>query len=177
LENSGDYVEATLVSEDVVGAAKIGIVSAADAQNWQPTDKTTGYLLHVTYQNTVGLTVVKKGTGTVYTSGALTATFMRIRVMLSGTEVRFYWDYTGPASVPFYVHPIGPASAVVPIFNCTGTQAEVRNAIIGQTGSPSVVYSVEQQTADFGSAQSSVKVRCYQISAIVGRGDYGERTI
>src|SRR5581483_9581807 len=36
--------------------------------------------------------------------------------------------------------------------------------------SPAATYTAAQQTADFGSAQSSVAVRVYQISATVGRG-------
>ncbi len=36
--------------------------------------------------------------------------------------------------------------------------------------SPSASYSAAEQTTDFGSAQSSVSVRVYQLSAVVGRG-------
>ena len=35
---------------------------------------------------------------------------------------------------------------------------------------PTASYSAAQQVADFGSAQSSVSVRVYQLSASVGRG-------
>lgn len=40
-----------------------------------------------------------------------------------------------------------------------------------------VVYSAAQQVTDFGSAQPSVTVRIYQMSASVGRGTPGEATI
>lgn len=40
-----------------------------------------------------------------------------------------------------------------------------------------VEYSAEQQIEDFGSVQSQVKVRVYQISALVGRGFAGEATV
>ena len=36
--------------------------------------------------------------------------------------------------------------------------------------SPTVAYSAAQQVTDFGSAQSSVSVKVYQLSAVVGRG-------
>jgi hypothetical protein len=36
--------------------------------------------------------------------------------------------------------------------------------------SPTVAYSAAQQVTDFGAAQSSVSVRIYQLSAVVGRG-------
>jgi hypothetical protein len=35
---------------------------------------------------------------------------------------------------------------------------------------PAATYTAAQQTADFGSPQSSIAVRVYQLSAIVGRG-------
>jgi hypothetical protein len=35
---------------------------------------------------------------------------------------------------------------------------------------PTANYSAAQQVADFGSAQSAVSVRVYQLSASVGRG-------
>lgn len=38
-------------------------------------------------------------------------------------------------------------------------------------------YSAAEQTTDFGSPQSSVMVRVYQMSAVVGRGTKGEATI
>lgn len=176
LTNSGDYVEATLVCGSA-DSAIMGLLRASDAPNWG-FDKTPAYQLTCTFSVAGGLSVIKKGVGTVYTSGTLgTPTLARVRILLSGSEVRFYWDYTGPASVPFFVYPIGPDMPVVPIFETIQTEGEIRNAIVGQTGSPSVVYSAEQQTEDFAGLQSAVKVRVYQISSIVGRGNYGERTI
>jgi len=42
---------------------------------------------------------------------------------------------------------------------------------------PSVTYTAAQQTSDFGSAQSAVTVRVYQMSATVGRGYQAEATV
>lgn len=42
---------------------------------------------------------------------------------------------------------------------------------------PTATYSASQQTADFGSVQSSVSVRIYQISGAVGRGDGASTTM
>lgn len=42
---------------------------------------------------------------------------------------------------------------------------------------PTASYSAAQQVADFGSAQSSVSVRVYQLSASVGRGWPGSTII
>lgn len=53
---------------------------------------------------------------------------------------------------------------------CTdGTFASVARTISGLT-SPSASYSAANQTTDFGSPQSTVYFRVYQLSAIVGRG-------
>lgn len=43
--------------------------------------------------------------------------------------------------------------------------------------SPSCSYSAAQQVTDFGSVQSSVSVKVYQISGIVGRGYAGSATV
>jgi hypothetical protein len=45
------------------------------------------------------------------------------------------------------------------------------------TTTPIASYSAAQQVADFGSAQSSVSVRVYQLSASVGRGWPGSAII
>ena len=52
----------------------------------------------------------------------------------------------------------------------------VRRSFAGLT-SPSAIYSAAQQTADFGAVQSAVRVRVFQISAVVGRGNPKESTI
>jgi hypothetical protein len=43
--------------------------------------------------------------------------------------------------------------------------------------SPTASYSAADQTTDFGSAQSSIDVKIYQMSAVVGRGYAAEATI
>jgi hypothetical protein len=52
----------------------------------------------------------------------------------------------------------------------------VKRTITGLT-SPTTIYTAAQQTTDFGSAQSSITVNIYQLSAAVGRGDAGNATI
>jgi len=54
--------------------------------------------------------------------------------------------------------------------------SNVARSFSGITG-PSATYSAAQQIADFGSAQSSVSVKIYQISGAVGRGYAGIATI
>ena len=46
--------------------------------------------------------------------------------------------------------------------------AVVRRTILATA--PNVTYSAAQQVADFGSAQASVSLKVYQVSALYGRG-------
>ena len=43
--------------------------------------------------------------------------------------------------------------------------------------SPAATYTAAQQTADFGSAQSAIAVKVYQLSATVGRGRAASATL
>lgn len=97
---------------------------------------------------------------------------MRIRILIAGTEIRYYWDYTGPGSVPFYVSEIPPAFPLQAEVQCIGSTAAISNVTIGDLPQPSIMYSIEQQTEDFGSVQDPIRVRVAQISSIVGRGGY-----
>lgn len=52
----------------------------------------------------------------------------------------------------------------------------VKRTVSGLT-TTQYIYSAADQITDFGSTQSAVKVRIYQLSSIVGRGTKGESTI
>lgn len=56
-------------------------------------------------------------------------------------------------------------------------EADARDSFITTYPDPGTIYSIAQQQEDFGSAQSSVKVRVYQLSGVIGRGNYAEATI
>ena len=43
--------------------------------------------------------------------------------------------------------------------------------------SPSLIYTAAQQVTDFGAVQSTLSIKVYQISAIVGRGVPGIATL
>lgn len=70
--------------------------------------------------------------------------------------------------------PVSEASEAYEVDIMDGT--DVVRTITGLT-SPTAAYSAADQTTDFGSAQASVVVRVYQISAIVGRGIVSEATV
>ena len=52
----------------------------------------------------------------------------------------------------------------------------LKRTITGLT-TPSTIYTAAQQVTDFGSTQSSVSVKVYQLSAAVGRGNAGIASI
>ncbi|WP_448680024.1 phage tail protein [Pseudomonas nicosulfuronedens] len=87
-------------------------------------------------------------------SGDLTAAWTR-RSRLSST-----WWWTGiPA-------PIGETSESYEVDVMSGST--VKRTISSTT--PSIIYTAAQQTTDFGSLQSSITLRIYQLSTTVGRG-------
>nr|WP_286948249.1 phage tail protein [Pseudomonas sp. UBA6718] len=87
-------------------------------------------------------------------SGNFSGSFTR-RSRVTGT-----WWTTG---VPT---PVGEASEAYEIDVMSGSTV-VRTIAVN---SPSFTYSATDQTTDFGSAQSSITFRIYQLSAVVGRG-------
>jgi hypothetical protein len=99
-----------------------------------------------------------------------------------GTVIRYYQNkQTSTAPVPFYeshtaVTDVTPLRAVA-WFKPSGSNRGLAPSSIQFITQRAYLYTVGQQTADFGSAQSSVKVRIYQISSIVGRGEYTEATL
>jgi hypothetical protein len=87
-------------------------------------------------------------------SGNFTATFMR-RTRLTGT-----WWTTGTNN------PLGEESQSfeVEVINGSAVARTINTSTLGFS------YSAANQTADFGSPQSSITFRIYQMSAVVGRG-------
>jgi hypothetical protein len=112
----------------------------------------------------------------LYTSPSLGAVrSARIRVEV-GDRLRYYWDYTGSGSVPFFesdAPPPVPLVGVVACLNISNTGCSINDVQIGATFRPSTVYTAAQQAAHSG---TGVKARVYQVSAIVGRGPYAEIT-
>lgn len=72
--------------------------------------------------------------------------------------------------------PVSEASESYEVEIYSAGFAGVLRTITGLSA-PSVTYSAAQQVADFGGVQSSVCVRVYQLSAIVGRGYPASATI
>ena len=107
----------------------------------------------------------------------------RIMVELSGLTLKYYVNYAGPQTQPLYTST--RANIPLPLL--------IQADLIGNSFSserldnitkPTIrrvnhcfLYTVDMQTADFGSAQSSITVRVKQISAVVGAGKYVEANL
>lgn len=174
LTGPGAWAEATLRSP--TGYANIYLIPYETTPTWYsflfPPD---GFKHRVGFAQTVlpiGIEL-KEQNVVKYASGTLGAVaIVRIRILISGTEIRYYWDYTGPGSVPFYISRIAPTFPLALGLECIGTTASIENVLIANPTQPSVIYSKDQQIEDFGSIQNPIRVRVYQVSSVVGNGDY-----
>lgn len=184
LTNSGSWVEATLqltTTNDTVF-----IILAQREELYNSVTGLTNYH-QIRFSNTSGVATVeiysKASDGIsvlLYTSpdypGLSSA---RVRVAVSGSEVRYYWDYLGPGTIPMFVTPTPATLPLVAQFNAIGDGAKASNIFVGNniTG-PSVIYSALQQTEDgFTPNVSTIRTRVYQISSIVGRGRVGQEDL
>lgn len=68
--------------------------------------------------------------------------------------------------------PLGEASEQYEVDIMSGTT--VKRTLTSST--PSVTYTAAQQSADFGAVQTTLSIRVYQISAVVGRGFQASKT-
>lgn len=168
----GAWVEATLASP-TDGYTSIGLTESSRKGLLRAAG--TVFDIDVTFNPILpGLRVREHGVQ-VYLSGSLgSVTSARIRIVMSGTELRYYWDHTGPGSVPFYISriiPTYPLVAFAQVIDATGV-SKVENINVGTSATPSTIYSAAQQVEDFGSIQNPIRVRVAQVSSVVGRGDY-----
>lgn len=180
INQTGNFVQGTLVSAQTdVPESWLGLIPAET--EWRrvwavhggiSTAYDTSYLVSLTYY--AGLEVYVHGS-LVYTDAAIT-TEARIHILMSGTEVRFYVNYVGPGSLPFYVSPKIPQFPYR-VFASVRGLSSVEKVIMTTNPNPKTVYSTDQQTEDFGSPQNPIRLRVSKVSAIVGEGDYAEAIV
>lgn len=190
LDRPGSFIEARLSASASSGIPAIQLLeaqngprSAQDRLADEPVYRSSALFLR--FASPLGITVNENALGDPppttqkFTSGSLGGvTAVRVRVVVndSGT-VSYYWDYAGEGSVPFYVSDTAVPLPVVGVPVVTGVGGQITDIFIGQLVTPSATLTTADQTALFGSLQSSIRVRVYQLSAIVGRGDYAQANI
>jgi hypothetical protein len=175
ITSPGTWVEATLSVTPTNGFTAIYLSDPSWITNPALASANGAYRQRVSFSITTlpGIRVQNAAGTLLYNSGSLgSVQRVRIRGLISGTETRYYWDYTGPGSVPFYVSSVVPTFPLVAEVQCIGQSASIENVTIGDLPQPSIIYSAEQQVTDFGSVQNPIRVRVAQISSIVGRGGY-----
>lgn len=70
--------------------------------------------------------------------------------------------------------PLGEETEAYEVDILNGSGAVVRTI---EVTSPTATYTAAEQTTDFGSTQSAVTVRVYQLNAQIDRGFYNEETL
>lgn len=190
LDRSGSWIEARLSTKGS-DVATLGLIEPQYAPRYGFELPATMYQTSVTFSpvalfpGSPGLRVLERAPADAvasvkYESGLLgSVDAVRLRIMIVGSEARYYWDYTGEGSVPFYVSTIPaplPLVGTLHVGNSLAQISKIEDVFIGSLTTPSTLYTAEMQSSstDFGSIQSAIKVRVYQRSAIVGRGPYVE---
>lgn len=123
---------------------------------------------------------VKVNGATVFTDTGTNYQAQKVGILFSGTEVRFYLNYSGPTSAPFYVSPVAPQfpykvdARAYSYDTSFGTVWGVSDLKLS-TSQPATVYSAAQIRQDFNLSISdplpaSINFRIFQESTDVGRG-------
>lgn len=168
--NSGGWVEATL---ELTGPTQAAFMDLRLSNEVHIDTALTNYY-SFRFANTSNTFGVSKDGVSVFTADFSGITVARIRIAVVGSEVRFYWDYLGPGTIPLFVANVPLPLPVTPLFVTVGA-CKVNNIFVGTNlNGPSVIYSALQQTEDgFTPNVSTIRTRVYQISTIVGRGHVG----
>lgn len=179
ITQTGNFIEATLEATATDSTIYFGLMRTTT--DWRALGATAEYRAILGSGGGGDVLEIYGGSTLLYSedASAYAATGVRIRLILSGSEVRFVKNWT-PGAPALAVSPIAPTFPLRLFASVTtgsvGT-SNFRNAMMTTDPSPGTIYSAAQQTTDFGSAQASIKVRVYARSAIVGIGGFTEATI
>lgn len=181
---AGNFIEATLTISSVNPDPNAGIGIVSPTADWTnisggPPLSTPEYEVTLVDSGTFDLQVRRFGT-LVFTLGGVTVS-ERVRITLTGSEARFHRNWTGPGSPPFYVGVVAPTYPYHAFAHAqgsgTGASGKVQNIVMTIHAQPAIVYSAAQQTQDGLTPGDPVKLRIYQLSATVGKGDKTEVTV
>lgn len=119
----------------------------------------------------VRLLVYKSGVQ-VY-SNSITNAPTKIRIILSGSEVRFVRDWVGAGTSAFYVGAAAPSFPyhVGALIEGDGAAtSKIEKLVLTTDPDPKTIYSLAQQIEDFGSAQTTIYADIYRLDERGGRG-------
>lgn len=182
ITQTGNYVEAKLT---VTGTGTAGVGFIGSSAGWASGTPSTQAAYYAEMEIDGGPNYYLRfyvGGVQVYsetTTSAINAAGIRVRLSLSGSEVRFTKSWVGSGTPPQYFSPVVPSyplKAVAHVTGAIGAASRVDKIIMTINPQPAVVYAAEQATQDGLTPGGTTKVRIYQISGVLGRGDYAEAT-
>lgn len=173
IDAPGNFAEATLhVDTFSGGVVTMGVISATDL--WKNVTPGFGLSIQLSDNLTGNLNLNIFDNGTPKYSALNVGNDLRFRITLTGTELRVYLNWQSLGSVPLYISskaPIFPLRFVATVSNGSSpSNASVKNIILTTFPFPKTIYSADQQTEDFGSAQSSIQMDIWQVSRLGGDG-------
>lgn len=184
VRRAGNFVEATFKADDVSGggSADLSLGYVGPAKDWRggTVYALADYQINVEWDS-VGLVhnLVARVAGAEIESVALTTAELeagfRVRITLSGTEVRFYRDWQSSSTPPFARTPVEPTfplrAYAAAGMSVTGA-AYVEKVIMTTDPYPTTIFSADQQLEYYGTLKDPVRVTIEQYSGIreVGYG-------
>ncbi|HEX7956126.1 MAG TPA: hypothetical protein VF508_04235 [Pyrinomonadaceae bacterium] len=184
-----NYVEGTLLVTGIDDVAYLGFVG--EGQDWRTLGVPAGgdtvgvdYMIRMAYSGSGSLYNVSASVAgvtkqTVSISSSTGA--VRVKVVLSGTEVRFYVQDT-PGAPAFYVSPAAPRfplRAYGRVEKGTAEITEVRRVMVSTDPLPTTIISAAQQQLYYTTLKKPLRVRISQHSGVreVGYGPAWEGLI
>jgi hypothetical protein len=96
---------------------------------------------------------------------------IRVRLSLSGSEVRFTKNWAGPGTPPLYVSPVAPTYPLRAFAQAGGVGASSVEKVVMSIGpTAATIYTAAQQTEDGLTPGDPVHLKISQLSSLVGRG-------
>lgn len=170
LERPGDYIEFTIKKGGSSTTFGLFVIPAGTRAPLIGLDSSVGVLTWGAASG--GYTVSTFHAPVFYSDGD------RVRAMVTDTDIRVYNNYLAISDSPDLISAFPPEFPlkIEAHVGHTGSAAEMQNATIYR-GTPSTVYTVAQQTQDFGSTQNPITVRVYQVSQVAGNGAYVQASL
>lgn len=181
ITETGNYVEATL---NISGNGAAGIGFIATGAVWKTVGASTAASYYAELRSPSGTTSTLKfyvnGVEVHSEDGGGWISSFRVRIILSGSEVRFVKSWVGPATPAQYVsavQPSFPMKVLAQVDTAVGGTYKVEKVVMTINPQPATIYTANQMTEDGLTPGDPVDVRVAQVSAIVGVGGWAEATL
>lgn len=186
ITETGNYIEATLSDTGTTATSGFGLI--ANSGDWtggaSAVTQSDYYVLlsYVSAGPTVATLKFYVDGVEVYSedAAAYVATGIRVRITLSGSEVRFTKNWVGPGTPAQYASPVQPSfplKVLAQVTSSLGGDHKVEKVVMTINPQPATIYTAAQATQDGLNSANPIKVRVKQISALVGPGGYTEANI